>query len=821
MKIKECYIDNFGKLSDFKISFEDGLNTVKADNGYGKTTLSVFIKAMFYGLENTKRAKIAENERKHYLPWSGLSAGGSLSFTAGGKSYRIERRFMPKAQDDTFKLYDEDTGKESQDFSDAIGEELFGIDADGFERTVFLSEQNLSGKNENKTVSAKLSNLVGYECDLSAMDEALLLLENERKVYYKKGGSGEIGELKEKINSLKIRLSELKREEITLEEEKKRYNDIKAELSALTAERERLKALNAENIKKRERYSYEKQYLDMKISLEREIALREKEELFFKNGIPKSETIDSLKAKLAEAKRLRNVSLEAETGDFKALADFFKKAPRDEEFERIKHLSQTEKEKRKEAEILLAQTTHRTSEFSDFEAARAEIEALTEELNAFGGKRKRTFCWKPLLLLGAFTFLLGIGLSFVWTLLLILSGIGLGFIAFSLWARNASKKDSEMEKVACRVKKTLENKYSQRNITSENLLDTLYSLRAELISEEKEEARISAIYQRAAALKAEADEMQSELGAFLSHFELPKECDTGAAIDEILTKRAEFELLKRSYEERIVEKQKAKARADEYEADIKEFLSLYPTVTDDPFFEISEHLLEYNTRSISISRMEKALADFAENHCISPDNLLESIPNMPEEESLASINEQVTLLEKQAALAERTVNMISEECEAIPEYEAEIEELTEKKALYENKLSVIIKTKQYLTEAKDSLTAKYLSGTKSAFDTYVNMISSESGQEFNMDTSFAVMKNEGGSYKPVEAYSRGYKDLYAIAARFAIIDSLYTQESPFVILDDPFAYFDGEKLSNALSLIKALSEKKQIIYLTCSSERCI
>jgi hypothetical protein len=196
----------------------------------------------------------------------------------------------------------------------------------------------------------------------------------------------------------------------------------------------------------------------MKISLEREIALREKEELFFKNGIPKSETIDSLKAKLSEAKRLRNISLEAETGDFKALADFFKKAPRDEEFERIKHLSQTEKEKRKEAEILLAQTTHRTSEFSDFEAARAEIEALTEELNAFGGKRKRTFCWKPLLWLGAFTFLLGIGLSFVWTLLLILSGIGLGFIAFSLWARNASKKDSEMEKVACRVKKTLENK---------------------------------------------------------------------------------------------------------------------------------------------------------------------------------------------------------------------------------------------------------------------------------------------------------------------------------------------------------------------------
>ena len=65
MKLIECYIESFGKLEGFKYNFSDGLNTVKADNGYGKTTLTVFIKAMLYGLDDTKKAKLEENDRSN------------------------------------------------------------------------------------------------------------------------------------------------------------------------------------------------------------------------------------------------------------------------------------------------------------------------------------------------------------------------------------------------------------------------------------------------------------------------------------------------------------------------------------------------------------------------------------------------------------------------------------------------------------------------------------------------------------------------------------------------------------------------------------
>ena len=819
MRINECYINNFGKLTDFKISFNDGLNTIKAENGYGKTTLSVFIKAMFYGLDSTKRTKLSENDRKHYLPWNGLSAGGSLSFTTGGKEYRIERRFMPKSQDDTFKLYDVTIGKESTDFTENIGEELFGIDADGFERTIFLSEQNLSGKNENKTVSAKLSDLVGYECDLSVMDDALSLLEKERKVYYKRGGSGEIGELKEKINSLKIRLGELKRTGVSLEEEKASYLTIKNELKSLLEEREKLKKAEAENNRMRERFSYEKQYLDMQNNLEKEKDLKLKEELFFKNGVPKRELLQEFKEKLSESKMLEEASGKEVFSEYDRLADFFKNAPSDEEFERIKKRADIEKEKRKEAEIITAQI-HPSSKFKNIAEAKTEIEALTEELKTLDTKKGRNL-WKPAIACGILALLSGIGLAFLWLPLLSLSALGIAFIIASYFNFKSCKQNAKKLNGADRVKEILENKYLLRGVNKENLLDKLYSLKAEILIEEKNEKKRCELIEKANALIIESDSCKEDVNMFIERFEGLKECDTGAALDEIFKKRGEFALIKKSREERIAENEKRNALSLAYKTEANEFLSRYPTATEKPFDEISEHLIEYNMRSISISRLENDISEFIKKHGINPENLLCERPSILEEGSFDAINKKITELEREAALSERSIASMSEELEAASEYEAEIDELTEKKNLYENKLSVIVKTKEYLTEAKDSLTSKYLSGTKRAFDSYVNLISAEEGESFSMDTSFEIMKNESGSYKPMAAYSRGYQDLYAIAARLAIIDSLYDKELPFIILDDPFAYFDKEKLSKALSLIKTISLSKQIVYLTCSEERCI
>ena len=199
MQLLECYIESFGTFKEYSHKFDRGLNCIYSDNGTGKTTLSIFIASMLYGLPDTKKQSLDENERKKYTPWQGGRFGGSLTFLARGKIYTVERTFGTKASDDLFVLRNKSSGAVSTDFSANLGEELFGIDRDGFLRTVFLSEKNLSVKNENKSISAKLSDLVGVDGDLGGFDDALELLDKRRKFYYKQSGNCEISNIKLRI----------------------------------------------------------------------------------------------------------------------------------------------------------------------------------------------------------------------------------------------------------------------------------------------------------------------------------------------------------------------------------------------------------------------------------------------------------------------------------------------------------------------------------------------------------------------------------------------------------------------------------------------
>ena len=69
MNLIKAHIQNFGKLSNCDIDFAEGLNSFIHENGWGKTMLSVFIKAMFYGMEYTTSKDIEKNEKLKYLPW--------------------------------------------------------------------------------------------------------------------------------------------------------------------------------------------------------------------------------------------------------------------------------------------------------------------------------------------------------------------------------------------------------------------------------------------------------------------------------------------------------------------------------------------------------------------------------------------------------------------------------------------------------------------------------------------------------------------------------------------------------------------------------
>ena len=82
MQIRRIQIADFGKLHDMELDFSEGFQTITGENGWGKSTMAAFIKAMLYGMEATARRSLLENERRHYQPWQGGAYGGSMECTA-------------------------------------------------------------------------------------------------------------------------------------------------------------------------------------------------------------------------------------------------------------------------------------------------------------------------------------------------------------------------------------------------------------------------------------------------------------------------------------------------------------------------------------------------------------------------------------------------------------------------------------------------------------------------------------------------------------------------------------------------------------------
>ena len=232
MKLIKCYVSSFGKLKDFTYEFSSGLNTIKEDNGFGKSTLATFIKAVFYGLNDSKR-NVADNERTKFRPWNSVGVfGGYIEFEWGGQNFKIERFFGNKESEDTVKLYDLKTGR-VHDNPEDIGRRIFEIDEEGFLSTTYFSQKDFQIKS-NTSLTAKFNSVCEIQ-DSETFDKALSKVEEKAKTYKSRGDKGLISDNQQQIfkindkieeankavltaTSLKIQSDALERETIELKE---------------------------------------------------------------------------------------------------------------------------------------------------------------------------------------------------------------------------------------------------------------------------------------------------------------------------------------------------------------------------------------------------------------------------------------------------------------------------------------------------------------------------------------------------------------------------------------------------------------------------
>lgn len=251
MKLLSCYVSSFGNLKDFTYEFTEGLNTVKQDNGWGKSTFASFIKAMFYGLNDSKRT-IEENERKRFSPWNSTEKfGGNLTFLWKGQKFKIERFFGNKESEDTVKLYDLATNKvftEGKAVED-IGKRVFSIDEEGYLSTTYFSQKDFEIKS-NTSITAKYNEIYEIQ-DTDAFDGALNKLELKIKELKSRGDKGKIAELKRSISAVNDSIERTKLSVQTIGELEKQLDTVKAEREELDKNIKQL-TVKLENASKKE-----------------------------------------------------------------------------------------------------------------------------------------------------------------------------------------------------------------------------------------------------------------------------------------------------------------------------------------------------------------------------------------------------------------------------------------------------------------------------------------------------------------------------------------------------------------------------------------
>lgn len=165
----------------------------------------------------------------------------------------------------------------------------------------------------------------------------------------------------------------------------------------------------------------------------------------------------------------------------------------------------------------------------------------------------------------------------------------------------------------------------------------------------------------------------------------------------------------------------------------------------------------------------------------------------------------------------------------------EHEELTKKFVVLKDRYETISAAAYFLNKAKIQFSSRYMNPIKHSFDFYYNMLSyhtkpllRKEEREINggiysrdlvLDANLNINLENNGSFKSVDFLSAGHRDLVALCQRLAVIDAMYSNEKPLIILDDPFVNLDDAKMQGAFSFLKEISGRYQILYLTCSNSR--
>lgn len=773
MNLVSCTIENFGGLSQRTFNFNDGLTVIEQPNGSGKTTLAAFIRCMLYGMPRHHKRDLDKDLRRRYAPWQGGAYGGQLVVHAGGRLYRIERRFGGTPKEDTLTVFDQVSGKRTDELGAVPGITLFGLDADSFERSAYIPQNRLADTLGTADIKAKLGNLVDNTDGTRNFESAMDLLKKARAQQVPYRGQGgthaavvtQISQVNEELVQLSTAQGELERVRdregrlaSNIEQQRHELARVRTEIAEavdLQARRSMaLECMRLENARKQARDEYQR----LKASLG--------------GAVPSEGEVHRANEALQCFDLVKQAGVtQADIDAFAAQA--LQAAPGGEGVARGEGAAALASAQGVRADAAGVGTAGvagsavgahgvpaadvgcgTNAEWPDDAPAVPATPAAPAAVAVKGG--------------GA-----GIALVVVGVILL-LAGAALAVMDAASIARVFAGQLYVGSAVAVA---------GIAFCVGGGVMRARHKKQVQLAAQEaRETAHAAARAAEHARSLARTNDLIKR--AFAAQRELESFCN------------------KHSIDPRTL-------NAETLE------------------------LLRDNARALHQMRQNVVAADQAFSQFVEANGLC--VWKRSDEDRFRTLNLQELQAQEQRLVDaqegsfqgrvkdSQRIQTLQERVDKIPLLQDQLQTLTDQRKKIEKDVATLDATMAYLERAKEQLCATYAGPVQERFQHYFRMLVDETGaidvKKVQVDSDFHMTYPQTGATRHQESLSAGYADLVMVCMRMALCDALYEKERPFIVMDDPFINVDDALMQRTRQLLEKLAENHQIIYFTCSNSR--
>ncbi len=779
MRLINCHIENFGKLKDYDRDFTAGCNSIMASNGQGKSTLAAFIRVMFYGFEGEGKRGAVSNERKRYEPWQGGVYGGRLTFNDGNDTYVIIRTFGSKSADDTFELRAASTNLKSDAYSENVGEELFGVNAESYMRTAYIGQNDVV-THTTDGINAMIGGIADNTGDMESFDKAVTRLNDLLNKESPSRSTGSLYKLKDEVTALHTRV----RDGSVIVDSIHRLEDSmgtrQAELKELTERRTVLMKKQKEISAYKDKQALKDKWETVRSEYAERCEEADVRRTAFPGEVPDEETLNTMQDEATEYGRLcESVSFHKlnaeEEGKLKDYERAFAAG--------LPDLNDT-------AELLRRIREHDRS-LADETGKKVELKSLKKELDSAksSGRTLPTGAIVGMVLIlaamiGAVGSILimpsnilrwvGVGVSG----LILIGGIVLTLLALKRQRGDMQALIEDIEAEIEDAERDIEEGVSYRRNVMEQVEGYLkrFGMPLDPLSVADDLRRLNVMGDEYNRLKSklsdhdkavtERDKCKLKLDKYLSSLSMAPPEDYGKQIGRL---SMDLRSLNEAITRRKGSERKLEAFKEEYDVEELEKSALPEDISS--LSEIGEELAELDHR---IEEITGHIRDDSRQH----DALQEKLELFEED--------KVALADKEQALVDG-------------------------KHRYAN----LKNAAKYLNMAKENITAKYMDPLLTGFSKYYSAVTGSDAGRYHIDANTNITVDELGIQRDTALLSTGYQDLIGFCLRLSLIDAMYEGEKPVLVLDDPFVNLDTERLSGARRLLDTLAQDYQLIYFTC------